>query len=102
MLLLNNTDFIQISTDISRLLCGSSMGSSVIPNLRVLVVDDDVLCLKIVTKMLKQCGYSGKSRLLVYNRTYIIKRNLKLFRIGDCVESHSRFVSPCEHGIDGT
>jgi len=72
MLLLNNTDFIQISTDISRLLCGSSMGSSVIPNLRVLVVDDDVLCLKIVTKMLKQCGYSGKSRLLVNNRMFNI------------------------------
>ena len=27
--------------------------------LRVLVVDDDLLCLKVVEKMLKTCGYTG-------------------------------------------
>ena len=27
--------------------------------LRVLVVDDDLLCLKVVEKMLKTCGYAG-------------------------------------------
>ena len=32
--------------------------------LRVLVVDDDPLCLRIVEKMLKRCQYTGKSAVL--------------------------------------
>lgn len=31
--------------------------------LRVLVVDDDKLCLKVIAKMLQQCNYSGAARL---------------------------------------
>jgi PleD family two-component response regulator len=29
--------------------------------LRVLVVDDDKLCLKVIAKMLQQCNYEGRS-----------------------------------------
>jgi len=46
----------------------SGRSTPAIPNLRVLVVDDDVLCLKIVTKMLQTCGYTGAFRVRIVAR----------------------------------
>lgn len=46
----------------------SGRSTPAIPNLRVLVVDDDVLCLKIVTKMLQTCGYTGTFRVRIVAR----------------------------------
>ena len=46
----------------------SGRSTPAIPDLRVLVVDDDVLCLKIVTKMLQTCGYTGAFRVRIVAR----------------------------------
>ena len=46
----------------------SGRSTPAIPNLRVLVVNDDVLCLKIVTKMLQTCGYTGTFRVRIVAR----------------------------------
>ena len=50
--------------------------------LRVLVVDDDPLCILVVEKMLRRCGYTGTSdlplfsiqakRVLVERKTYVL------------------------------
>ena len=47
-----------------------------IPNLRVLVVDDDVLCLKIVTKMLQKCGYTGTFLVRIVLVFYVLRRSI--------------------------
>jgi len=50
----------------------SGRSTPTIPNLRVLVVDDDVLCLKIVTKMLQKCGYTGTFRVRIVLVFYVL------------------------------
>ena len=54
----------------------SGRSTPTIPNLRVLVVDDDVLCLKIVTKMLQKCGYTGTFLVRIALVFYVLRRRI--------------------------
>ena len=54
----------------------SGRSTPTIPNLRVLVVDDDVLCLKIVTKMLQKCGYTGTFLVRIVLVFYVLRRRI--------------------------
>ena len=54
----------------------SGRSTPTIPNLRVLVVDDDVLCLKIVTKMLQKCGYTGTFLVRIVLVFYVLRRSI--------------------------
>ena len=54
----------------------SGRSTPTIPNLRVLVVDDDVLCLKIVTKMLQKCGYTGTFLVRILLVFYVLRRSI--------------------------
>lgn len=42
--------------------------------LRVLVVDDDKLCLKVISKMLQQCNYEGVRSSLLVDEVQAAKR----------------------------
>ena len=64
----------QIFTQPSERMSGRS--TPTIPNLRVLVVDDDVLCLKIVTKMLQKCGYTGTFLVRIVLVFYVLRRSI--------------------------
>ena len=64
----------QIFTQPSERMSGRSTPR--IPNLRVLVVDDDVLCLKIVTKMLQKCGYTGTFLVRIVLVFYVLRRSI--------------------------
>lgn len=48
--------------------------------LKVMVVDDDPLCLKVVEHMLRRCSYTGRTHALkhtVHNLWYLQRRSTK-------------------------
>ena len=50
--------------------------------LRVLVVDDDPLCLRIVEKMLKRCQYEGAAKIFTRHACVLILRKYRRRPVG--------------------